>query len=307
VTLRFFDFLFSLRSYKGLNLLEDLIPWHFYGQNGYSLTQKYLRQSRNKRNPRSLFWGSSVCVVTPNLHQAGMTRLRKRAQHCRRISRLRFENNETESGSDSDDIIEIADDGFRDETIVRSVEEALKWVKEAYCRSRKPYQGNNGRTIFRQQAEKKRRLELAKTNMKITSFFGVQTVSSGNEAEDLDPSAASPLLANVGSLKLTVQEAIEKLRLVTQNTPNVTQQRRLQKSTNEWQFMCLLAIRQYFQKLQQESGKIRTSEEISKYLFPDTNSVHQGRLIRQWADHHLNSGSIPESRQGRLEDSFSYC
>jgi hypothetical protein len=136
--------------------------------------------------------------------------------------------------------------------------------------------------------------------MKITSFFGVQTSSSGNEAEDLDPSAASPLLANIGSLTLTVQEAIDKLRLVTQNTPNVTLQRRLQKSTNEWQFMCLLALRQYFQKLQNESGKIRISEEISKYLFPDRNCVHQGRLIRQWADYYLSSGSIPESRQGRF-------
>src|SRR6185503_19754708 len=109
-------------------------------------------------------------------------------QHCRRISRLRFENNETESGSDSDDIIEIADDGFRDETIVRSVEEIFKWVKEAYCRSRKPYQGNSRRTIFQQQAEKKRRLELAKTSMKITSFFSAQIVSSENEVEELDPS-----------------------------------------------------------------------------------------------------------------------
>ena len=229
-----------------------------------------------------------------------MTRLRKRTQHCRQISRLRFQRNETESGSDSDGVIEIADDGFRDETIVRPVEQAIKWVNDAYCRSRKPYHGNSRRACFRKQAEKKRRLDLAKTNMKITSFFGVQTSSSGNEAEDLDPSAASPLLANIGSLKLTVQEAIEKLRLVTQNTPNVTLQRRLQKSTNEWQFVCLLALRQYFQKLQNESGKIRISEEISKYLFPDRNCVHQGRLIRQWADYYLSSGSIPESRQGRF-------
>lgn len=229
-----------------------------------------------------------------------MTRLRKRTQHCRRISRLRFESNETESGSDSDGAIEIADEGFHDETIARPVEQAIKWVNDAYCRSRNPYHGNSRRTAFRQQAEKKRRLELAKTNMKITSFFGVQTVSSGNDAGDVDRSAASPFLANFGSLKLTVEEAIEKLRLVTQNPPNVTQQRRLQKSTNEWQFMCLLALRQYFQKLQQDSGRIRISEDISKYLFPDRNCVHQGRLIRKWADYYLNTGSIPESRQGRF-------
>src|SRR5689334_17236178 len=65
------------------------------------------------------------------------------------------------------------------------------------------------------------------------------------------------------------------------------------------QFMRLLTIRQYFQKLQQVSGKIRISEEISKFLFPDRNPVHQGRLIRKWADDYIHSGLIPENRQGR--------
>lgn len=77
---------------------------------------------------------SSLCVVTPKLHQEGMTRLRKRTQHCRRISRLRFDRKDTESGSDSDGVIEIEDDGFRDETVVRPVEQAIKWVDDAYCR-----------------------------------------------------------------------------------------------------------------------------------------------------------------------------
>ena len=43
-----------------------------------------------------------------------------------------FESNQAESGSDSDDVIEIADSGFRDETIVRPVEQAIKWVNDAY-------------------------------------------------------------------------------------------------------------------------------------------------------------------------------
>jgi hypothetical protein len=226
-----------------------------------------------------------------------MTRPRKRTLHCRSISSLRFQDRDKDSDSDSDDVIEIVDDGLPEETSLRSADEALKWVEEAYCRSRMPYHRSSRRTTFRQQAERKRRLESAKTNMKITSFFGVQTEPPEEHSEDLSPTTQ---LANIGSMKLTIPEAIEKLRSATQNTPSVTQQRRLQKSTNEWQFMCLLAIRQYFQQLQKESGKIRISEEISKFLFPDRNHVHQGRLIRQWADHYLHSGLVPESRQGRF-------
>ena len=64
--------------------------------------------------------------------------------------------------------------------------------------------------------------------------------------------------------------------------------------------MCLLAVREYLQRLQQENGKIRVSEEIARFLFPDRNLVHQGRLIRHWADHYLHSGSMPERRQGRF-------
>ena len=93
---------------------------------------------------------------------------------------------------------------------------------------------------------------------------------------------------------------IERLQIATQNTANIQQQRQLLSGTNAWEFMCLLAIRQYFQRLKRNSGNIRISEEISMFLFPDRNAVHYGRLIRKWADHYIYFGSLPERLQGRF-------
>lgn len=234
-----------------------------------------------------------------------MTRPRKLTQHCRRISTLRFQPTEAISvSSDSDDPTDDNDDvavdvDFPSEPpMLRTVEEALHWVEEAYCRSRAPHIGNSDRTLFRKQAEKKRRLDLAEKNMKITTFFTPEhLLSSEPESQRTNPGFSDGMV-QVASSKLSVEEAIQELRLKTQNTPNIIQQRHLQQSTNEWRFMCLLAIRQYFQRIRQETGKLRISEEIAKFLFPDKSPVHQGRLIRIWADHYLHFGDMPERQQG---------
>lgn len=175
--------------------------------------------------------------------------------------------------------------------LVRSVKDALQWTDDAYCRSRAGYTGYSERTHWRRLAEKKRRTNQAQQNLKITAFFRPE----GHQPSEIEP---QPITCAASS-KLSVEDAIERLRQSTQNTPNTTQQRNLQKSANEWRFMCLLAIRQYFQRLHEDIGKIRLSEEIAKYLFPDRSPVHHGRLIRIWADHYLHKGDLPTRQQGR--------
>jgi hypothetical protein len=182
---------------------------------------------------------------------------------------------------------------------VRSVEEALRWVDRAYCRSRAPYIGFSERTCRRKRAEKKRRADQARGNSKITAFFSGDIRNSFESEPEPTVSEGDNALSNVASSKLSIEEAIERLRLSTQNTPNATQQRLLQKSTDEWRFMSLLAIRQYFQRLNEVIGKIHLSEEIAKFLFPDRSPVHQGRLIRAWADHYLHCRDVPARQQGR--------
>ena len=241
-----------------------------------------------------------------------MTRPRKITQHCRKIIRQRYQRADSESvlsSSDSDDAlgpddaVEIMND-FPEGSIFRSVDEALMWVESAHCHSRAPYHGDSRRNRFRKQAEKKRRLESAAQGMKITSFFGIQNPGVNGlggrakfESNCLEQNVAP---VNQPVVQLSVEDAIERLRIATRNTPNVQQQRQLLSGTNGWEFMCLLAIRQYFQRLLHNNGKIRVSEEIAKFLFPERNAVHHGRLIRQWADHYLHSGSLPERRQGRF-------
>jgi hypothetical protein len=175
--------------------------------------------------------------------------------------------------------------------------------REGILLLKSPYHGASRRTHFRKQAEKKRQVESAKHNMKITSFFGMQNPVEDRESRsesEQNSSESNSCLDNIASSQLSLAEAIERLRVATQNNPNVAQQRQMQKAMNGWKVMCLLAIRQYFQHLERDNGKIRISEEIAKFLFPDRNQVHQGRLIRQWADHHLHSGMMPERRQGRF-------
>jgi hypothetical protein len=57
---------------------------------------------------------------------------------------------------------------------------------------------------------------------------------------------------------------------------------------------CLLAVRQYLRRLQEDNRKIRISEEVAKFLFRDKGIVHIGGSIRKWADHYLHIGSLPE-------------
>ena len=92
-----------------------------------------------------------------------MTRPRKATQHCRNIIRLRYQNNRTESSTntsesdddlDPDDAVETIDD-FSEGSSIRTVDEALQWVEKAYCKSRAPHHGDSRRTQFRRQAEKK--------------------------------------------------------------------------------------------------------------------------------------------------------
>ena len=103
---------------------------------------------------------------------------------------------------------------------------------------------------------------------KITSFF--------NRVESSEEPRSGP--------KNVVQAAINKLKESTLNTPNVSQQRRLANSVNTWDYMLLMAVRQYLERLQTEKGKLRISQEIANVLFRDSSTVNTGTSIRNWAD-----------------------
>src|SRR5690349_9967107 len=120
-----------------------------------------------------------------------MTRPRKLTQHCRRISTLRDRQTEAltvSSKSDpEEDCVEndecvINEDFPSNGNPVRSVEEALRWVDQTYCRSRAPYIGFSERTCRRKRAEKKRRANQARGNSKITAFFSVD-IRNTSESE----------------------------------------------------------------------------------------------------------------------------
>ena len=63
---------------------------------------------------------------------------------------------------------------FPECSVFRSVDNALKWVKGARCHSRAPYHADSRRSYFRKHAVKRRRLELAAQNLKITFMFEIQ-------------------------------------------------------------------------------------------------------------------------------------
>lgn len=217
-----------------------------------------------------------------------MTRPRKRTVFCRSIGGLRVqrrgrESSDSDDSSTNDDCIELLDDCTA-EGGLRTVDEALQWVESANCRSRAPYHGASRRTLFRRQSEKKRRLDSAKGSSKITDFF----------------QASRSCEYSLLNSELSIEEAIDKLKISTRNIPNAKLQCNLQKNSNEWEFMCLLAVRQYFHRINEEIGKIKVSEEIAKFLFPERSFVHQGRLIRHWAKHYLSYGFLPERQQGRF-------
>ena len=153
-------------------------------------------------------------------------------------------------------MLETIDD-FSEGSSIRTVEEALQWVEKAYCKSRAPHHGDSRRTQFRRQAEKKRRLESAKGNMKITSFFNIKNQVIVEEPEsESEQNCSEPNLSSgdISTAQLSLVEAIQRLRIATRSTPNTVQQRQLQIRSNGWEFMCLLAVRQYLKRLQSCAG-----------------------------------------------------
>ena len=242
-----------------------------------------------------------------------MTRPSKRSQHCRLICQTRFQqesgdgdtqSDQTEDSHDPrDDVVELAIDDCSAESNGHTIDEILKWVEGAYCSSRAAYNSSSRRTLFRKKAEKKRRIDSAKNNQKITEFFSNNSMQIEKQTEpgivSDTPCDTNLTELSVASSTLSIPVAIEKLKAMTKNTPNVSEQRRINSSTDSWDFLRLMGIRQYLTRMQSEIGKLRVSQEIASFLFPDRNVENQARLIRGWADHFLNTGALPERRQGR--------
>ena len=96
---------------------------------------------------------------------------------------------------------------------------------------------------------------------------------------------------------LTVEEALQKLSMITDISHSRSHERKLQVMS-KYEFVRYLAIENYFTLLTNQTGKIAASVEVASTHFRHRNATSQGRKIRLWADHFLAHQELPVYRQG---------
>ena len=97
--------------------------------------------------------------------------------------------------------------------------------------------------------------------------------------------------------KLSVEEALQKLSLLTNLSHSREKEKRLNTMT-KFDFVRYLAIENYFILLKKKNGKVMASMEVAASHFRHRKSGSQARIIRFWADYFLVHQTLPVYRQG---------
>ena len=96
---------------------------------------------------------------------------------------------------------------------------------------------------------------------------------------------------------LTVEEALQKLTMITDISHRFSHERKLQ-FMSKYEFVRFLAIENYVTILTKQTGKIEASVEVASTHLLRRNATSQGLKIRLWADHLLAHQELPLHRQG---------
>lgn len=187
-------------------------------------------------------------------------------------------------------------DDEEDEDCIAGIETSiLQWREGAGKRLRATYTGNSRTTEWRKKKAQEAKISCMSNAPKITQYF--RPVKTPPTVSEHQISGERTVLSEAEPEKLSVEEALQKLSLITDLSNSRVKEKSLNTMT-KFDFVRYLAIENYLLLLKKKSGKVIASIEVAASHFRHRKSSSQARRIRFWTDYFLVHQTLPVHRQG---------
>ena len=176
------------------------------------------------------------------------------------------------------------------------INETLCWKKEAVNKIRAVYPENSRTTKWRQKQSNIKLEEHAKGIKKIDTFFQPVSESIGMSNKS-SSSSSCPIIQNPPPLPIDTiidlhvrLEEINKLCSIGKSTKD-------NRNTFTYDYIRLLSVRMYIQKLLDGQGKMAASNQIAQSMW--NKGIYMAQCIRKWGGHFIHTGELPVHSQGK--------
>ena len=202
------------------------------------------------------------------------------------------DESEQQQGSSDDDVYVIESDIDLDDDVLEVAEDVvLKWQAGAKPKRPAVYQKDSRTTKWRKSKMIAERTASVANCRRITDFLP-KAPELGNFSDD----SLSEEDCEVVPRSCSIAEALSAVSKYCPVSVNQENERRL-KSLSKYDYLRFLSLSRFFHLVNSGKKKVEASLEAAS-LFPANSPGYQARSIRKWAQHFLETQSLPVHRQG---------
>jgi hypothetical protein len=204
----------------------------------------------------------------------------------------REDSGQSPTSSDNDIYVFDSEIDLNDDALNVAKYVVLKWKAGAKPKRPAVYQKNSRTTKWRKSKMIAERTASVSNCRRITDILP--------KTEELDNSPDDSLSEEddiVVPPSCSISEALAAVSRCCSVSVNQNNERRL-KSLTKYDYIRYLSLSRFFQLVKRGKPKIEASLEAAS-LFPAKSPGYQARSIRKWAQHFLETRSLPVHRQGR--------